>query len=153
METERVKRVLNMAADLIDKGFTKEEAARDKKGNGTSPFDPKASCFCAIGAIQLATYLSAGNKAEAGDQNTVYYSAIKAVKDRAEETGAIPSPFFTAYHLSSSLLYNWSDSPNVTGADVSALFRDTAAHVGKKVHLMAGTATLAPSDTTEAGKT
>jgi hypothetical protein len=48
------KSVLNLAAVIIDNGWTKDAAARTAEGDSVLVFDPKACCFCALGALQVS---------------------------------------------------------------------------------------------------
>lgn len=48
--------ILDRAADLIDRGWTRGSYARTDKGTPVSWVNPLATCFCAEGAVFLAVY-------------------------------------------------------------------------------------------------
>lgn len=48
------KKILSRAQGLIEQGWTRGALAIDKDGFEVSPYDPKAVCFCAVGALARA---------------------------------------------------------------------------------------------------
>ena len=52
-----VAKLLAQARALIlDGGWTQKAWARDEKGTNMGPTDPRASCWCAVGALTRARY-------------------------------------------------------------------------------------------------
>lgn len=97
--------VLKRAKKLIEtKGWTQRVAARDKDGNEADPQSRKASCFCAMGAVERAAL---------GTKDTVYTTAFY----HAEEALGLAVP--AQYHGS---IPDYNDAPRRTKAQVLALF-------------------------------
>jgi hypothetical protein len=88
--------VLLVARTIIDcEGWTQETYARTADGDGTDVDDPKASCFCSLGAIWAVSFAHGGQ-----------LGAITAV-ERAMNSGN---------------LVGWNDAPGRTKEEVLSAF-------------------------------
>jgi hypothetical protein len=61
------KEILIKAREIIsdEKNWTQGIEARDKDGNTVAYFNPLAICFCSIGAVERAAFLTNGDPARA----------------------------------------------------------------------------------------
>lgn len=106
MKPNNVQRALMRARDLIRKGWTQGSAARDKEGRAVFCNDPKAVCFCALGALGRATLRN-------------------SVKTRFKCNGALHDATCT------SGLANWNDDPGQTKGNVLRAFTKAIRLAGK----------------------
>jgi hypothetical protein len=79
------KDILIKAREIIsdEKNWTQGIEARDKDGNAVAYFNPLAICFCSIGAVERAAFLTNGDPARALCALTtgeIYYSNIAIAK-------------------------------------------------------------------------
>ena len=105
----RVAAVLNAAADLLEKpgAWTQGEMARDESGSGVEERDPKAQCWCVIGAVARATTDLTG-----WVSNTyVEARTTLALAVGTDADGGIP---------------DWNDTPGRTQAEVVKALRHAA---------------------------
>lgn len=52
--TQPVSEILTKAAEIVRKGWTQHEYARDAEGRPVDPHASEATCWCVLGAIQAA---------------------------------------------------------------------------------------------------
>lgn len=93
---------LTKARSLIARGWTQGSAAHDQHGNCVEPRDPRATCWCILGAIAATG---------AGD--------VRA-DDALRQT------------IGEDALANWNDQPFRTQAHVLKLFDDTIERLTKE---------------------
>lgn len=67
LQTMEAKAALAAAADLIEEtGWTQHTMARDSEGMSVMPFEPTATCFCAVAAIWRSTPMDGTSLREKG---------------------------------------------------------------------------------------
>lgn len=104
--TADVAKVLESAADLLEKpgAWIQGDFARDANGDGLAMgYDPKATCWCAVGALEKAL----GPSAEKDIAH--YWEALEI---------ALPDGF--------SSVPDWNDTKGRTQAEIVATLREAA---------------------------
>jgi hypothetical protein len=111
-----VAMVLEVAAQVVEKGWTRGEFARDADGEGVDFDDEKACSFCMLGALRRATLLM---------KEWDGYSA-SAVRMLAQDEIAKNMPELQRIDKRISLDFVvWNDKYAKDGAQVAAKLRET----------------------------
>jgi len=58
MTNDQLRLIIQNARDYIEEGWTQRAMARIGNGFGIDPVDPRATCWCLVGALRRATHFS-----------------------------------------------------------------------------------------------
>ncbi len=133
-------RLLDCAADYVERGWTQCCDAVDANGSGVPPFAKRAECWCALGAIRaglvriglVTLYQDAeGNlqypRAMTPFAASVYSRALCA----AAEAMVGRAPKHPAMHA--SVVTRWNDTEAMSGASVARKLREGAAIIRTRI--------------------
>jgi hypothetical protein len=58
MKHEQLRVILQKTREYIEQGWTQNAMARMGNSQGVDPVDPRATCWCLVGALRRATHFS-----------------------------------------------------------------------------------------------
>ena len=81
MDRAQVDQALDRTLEFLQRGWTKDTAARTATGEECNSTDPRATCWCVTGAVSAATYGGGRDEAEADRLYSAATRRIRAVLD------------------------------------------------------------------------
>ncbi len=114
---DKAAALLERAAVFVGIGWTQGAAARNDAGVPVSPTAPDAWCWCATGALLIASYRVGLLKLSGGDETAVRRAACAVLEKLIRETTGLPED-------RGGVIAYWNDLDGQRQADVKdALIR------------------------------
>jgi hypothetical protein len=96
------QRILHLAANLVEGGWTKGNMALDGMGDSIDPLDPRACAFCAHGAL-----VAAANRIYPEMSREVLWEEVEIINEAVIELGLIPDTFEITG--ANAVVHQWND--------------------------------------------